>query len=131
MVRPRGKSGRQAGGAGKKRSRDEFFEDAEEADEFFVQSGDEAAGASESEEEDAEAAETAEEKRLRLGAGAQGGWGAAGMADRQACGPHACSQQRRWVGLAAGGRQEAGRKCQQQRKLCKGCREVQSLKLCL
>ncbi|KAL4451525.1 hypothetical protein ABPG75_007187 [Micractinium tetrahymenae] len=66
MVRPR-KGARSAAQAGKKRKKDDFFEDAEgEEDEFFVQSGDERGAGSESEEEDAETAETAEEKRLRL-----------------------------------------------------------------
>lgn len=70
MVHPR-KGARSAAQAGKKRKKDDFFEDAEcDDDEFFVHSGDERNAGSESEEGDAEAAETAEEKRLRLGAGA-------------------------------------------------------------
>jgi ribosomal RNA-processing protein 9 len=72
MVRPgaAGKRGTAAGGARKRKARDDFFEaDDEEAE--FLGSGDEGArvaggGASSSGEDEAERAETADEKRLRL-----------------------------------------------------------------
>ncbi|EFN55906.1 hypothetical protein CHLNCDRAFT_22742 [Chlorella variabilis] len=66
MVRPKARGGRQqSNAAGRKRKqRDEFFDEEDEAD-FFVQSGEEGAG-SESEDEESEQEETAEEKRLRL-----------------------------------------------------------------
>lgn len=101
MVRPR-KGARSAAQAGKKRKKDDFFEDAEgDEDEFFVQSGDEGEVGSESEEEDAEAAETAEEKRLRLGAALLLDCQAGRQNARNTCGHHACCQRRRAAAAAA------------------------------